>query len=146
MIMKFKSFIRAGCHSFGVVCAVAVVLHFGVLAGSAQIYTYSGSETTINLNPGLYVITAYGAQGGGSSYFGSVGGLGAEMSGEFNFPASTTLTLLVGGTGGYGFGGGGGGQSSSGSAGLSNDTHAAWSNSLSSNPKDLASLRSRRSR
>lgn len=61
-------------------------------------YTYSGTEQTITLDPGLYDITAYGAQGG-SSYFGSAGGLGAEMSGEFNFSASTTLTLLVGGAG-----------------------------------------------
>src|SRR5208282_2285012 len=99
---KFKFSIRAGCHSFGAVCAVAVVLQFGVLAGSAQtgIYLFSGSETTINLNPGTYDITAYGAQGGG--YNGGGGGdLGAEMSGEFYFSANTSLTLLVGGGGGY---------------------------------------------
>ena len=78
MKTKFKSFIRAGCHSFGVVSAVAVVLHFGVLAGSAQIYTYSGSETVIHLSPGYYDITAYGAQGGiGSIPYNTAGGLGA---------------------------------------------------------------------
>lgn len=98
---KLKSSILAACHLFGMVCAVALALLFGVLACSAQtgIYLFTGSETTITLNPGLYDITAYGAQGGGSSYFGSVGGLGVEMSGEFNFSASTTLTLLVGGAG-----------------------------------------------
>jgi len=89
---------------------MAVVLQFGVLAGSAQtnIYLFSGSETNITLNPGTYIITAYGAPGGdGESY----GGNGAEMSGKFNFSASTTLTLLVGGGGFYyvGTGGGGGG-------------------------------------
>jgi hypothetical protein len=95
--------------------AVGVVLHFGVLAGSAQtnIYLFSGSETNITLNPGTYIITAYGARGG-FVYLGydgeSPGGGGAEMSAEFNFSTSTTLTLLVGGGGGYGasYGGGGG--------------------------------------
>ena len=111
MKTKFKSFICAGWHSVGMVCAVAVVLQFGVLAGSAQpgIYLFSGSETTITLNPGTYDITAYGAQGGGG--FNSSGGLGAEMEGQFSFATVTTLTLLVGGdgeAGGYVGGGGGG--------------------------------------
>jgi hypothetical protein len=101
-------------------CAVALVLQFGVLAGSAQtgIYLFSGSEMTITLNPGTYDITAYGAQGGSGSArvlgFNN-GGLGAEMEGQFSFTAPTTLTLLVGGSGislvnGYGGGGGGGGS------------------------------------
>jgi hypothetical protein len=83
--------------------SMAVVLHLGVLAGSAQtnIYLFSGSETNITLNPGTYIITAYGAPGG-SVTNAAVGGLGAEMSGEFSFSASTTLTLLVGGGGVYG--------------------------------------------
>ena len=73
--------------------AIAAVLQFGMLAGSAQtnIYLYSGSETNITLPPGTYIITAYGTRGG--SFYG--GGLGAEMSGEFNFSTSTPLTLLV---------------------------------------------------
>jgi hypothetical protein len=94
---------------------IAVVLHFGVLAGSAQtnIYLYTGSETNITLNPGTYIITAYGAAGG-FGYDGGFGGLGAEMSAAFKFSASTTLTLLVAGGGGdnvdnySGCGGGGG--------------------------------------
>ena len=82
--------------------AMAVVLQLGMLAGSAQtnIYLFSGSEANITLPPGTYIITAYGAPGGGSSNTGSYGGLGAEMSAEFNFSTSTTLTLLVGGSGG----------------------------------------------
>jgi hypothetical protein len=97
--------------------SMAVVLHFGVLAGSAQtnIYPYSGSETNITLNPGTYIITAYGAQGGGNDSFPVDGGFGAEMSAEFNFSTSTTLTLMVGGGGDIygdsasgGSGGGGG--------------------------------------
>ena len=84
--------------------SIAVVLQLGLLAGSAQtnIYLFSGSETNITLPPGTYIITAYGAPGG--SYYGRAGGgLGAEMSGEFNFSTSTTLTLLVGGGGGGGY-------------------------------------------
>lgn len=89
---------------------IAVVLQLGVLTASAQTnqYLYSGAKTNITLSPGTYQITAYGAQGG----FGQnecIGGLGAEMSGEFSFSATTTLTLLVGGNGGgySGFCGGG---------------------------------------
>ena len=86
MKTKFKSSIRVA-HSLGVVCAVALVLQFGVLAGSAQtgIYLFTGSMTTITLNPGTYDITAYGAQGG-SAYARQHGGLGAEMEARFAFP------------------------------------------------------------
>jgi hypothetical protein len=86
-----------------------------MLAGSAQtnIYLFSGSKTNITLNPGTYIITAYGAPGGGGMNTGAKGGLGAELSAEFNFSASTNLTLLVGGGGGEveNNGGGGGGGS-----------------------------------
>jgi hypothetical protein len=116
MKTEFKSSIRAAYHSFGVVCAVAVTLLLGVLASSVQAsqYLFTGSETTVTLNPGLYNITAYGAQGGGC--YQNLGGLGAEMEGEFDFTTVTTLTLLVGGVGGtgsgqFGSGGGGGGGS-----------------------------------
>ena len=71
--------------------SIAVVLHLGTLAASAQtnIYLFSGSETNITLNPGTYIITAYGAPGG---YYwgladGGGGGRGAEMSGEFKASA-----------------------------------------------------------
>lgn len=99
---------------------LAVILQFGVLASSAQTskYLFSGSKTTVTLSPGIYHITAYGAQGGsGSARLLGVnsGGLGAEMEGKFSFTAPTTLILLVGGSGsfcvgGYGGGGGGGGS------------------------------------
>lgn len=95
---------------------MVLVLHLGVLAGSAQtnIYLFSGSETNIILNPGTYIITAYGAPGASGLFFsGFGGGLGAEIRAEFNFSTPTTLTLLVGGGGvvnteGSGQGGGGG--------------------------------------
>ena len=107
---------------------VAVVLQWGVLAGSAQADTYrysgtsmfSGSERNITLTAGTYIITAYGASGGvavdpNGGESGS-GGLGAEMSAEFNFSSPTTLILLVGEAGGFSDnlgwndGGGGGGS------------------------------------
>jgi hypothetical protein len=108
MEKKFKSTSHTTGRSCGLVCAVAIVLQFGVLADYAQTGTYlfTGSEMTITLNPGTYAITAYGAQGGWT--YGGAGGLGAEMSAQFSFSALTTLTLLVGGVGGgYAYGGGG---------------------------------------
>ena len=102
--------------------AIAVVLQLGMLAGSAQtsIYLFSGSETNITLPPGTYIITAYGAPGGASAH-GAGGGLGAEISAEFNFSTSTTLTLLVGGGGSlplnYGVGSPGENQSGAGGGG-----------------------------
>jgi hypothetical protein len=97
------------------ILATAAAMQFGIFASSAQTdqFLYTGSETTITLNPGTYDITAYGAQGGGGSD-GVLGGLGAEMDSQFNFTGVTTLTILVGGAGGspnptvYGGGGGGG--------------------------------------
>jgi hypothetical protein len=116
MKTKFKFTIRTACRSCAVGCAVALVLQFGVLVGYAQTrnYLYSGSKLTVTLNPGLYAITAYGAQGG--SCYQSAGGLGAEMAGHFYFTTETTLTLLVGGvgrngSGQFGSGGVGGGGS-----------------------------------
>jgi len=119
MKTKFKSSIHAGCLSFGVGIAAAVFLQSGAVTASAQTgdYLYSGSETTINLGPGLYDISTYGAQGG-SWGGGGGGGLGAEMEGEFSFSGLTTLTLLVGGAGGSE---GGGGDSGGGGAGGSGD-------------------------
>src|SRR5271154_6159669 len=102
MKTECKPVIRAACRSFsGIIFAVALVLQFGVLAGSAQTgqYLFTGSETTITLDPGIYDIAAYGAQGGSSSIGGFIGSLGAEMEGEFDFTTLTTLTLLVGGAG-----------------------------------------------
>jgi hypothetical protein len=96
--------------------ALAGIWLSGARAASAQTtdYLYSGSETNVTLNPGIYVITAYGAPGGSYTFPNGLGAFGAEMSGEFDFSTSTNLTLLVGGRGGYAFGssgsGGGGGS------------------------------------
>jgi hypothetical protein len=59
-------------------------------AGSVTVL-YTGAEATAILAPGLYDITAYGAQGVGDAG----GGLGAEMSAEFDFSVTTSLTLLA---------------------------------------------------
>src|ERR1700677_225119 len=95
--------------------AMAVVLQLGILAASAQtnIYLYSGSETNITLPSGTYIITTYGASGGGWEHS-SIGSLGAEMSAEFNFSTPMNLPLLGGGQGDiaatvYTYNGGGGG-------------------------------------
>src|ERR1700690_2070356 len=76
------------------------------------IFNYTGTETTITLNPGTYDITVYGAQGG-NGFYGAAGGLGAKMNAEFSFSGLRTLILLVGGSGvvGYPNGSGGGGGS-----------------------------------
>jgi len=114
-------------HPFTAFGSVPIFLLLGVLSDFAQsgIYLFTGSEETITLNPGTYDITAYGAQGAAASQANwGVGGLGAEMSGRFSFPGLTTLTLLVGGTGGgysqspYAGGGGGGSFVVNGSAPL----------------------------
>jgi hypothetical protein len=106
-------------YPFSVACRIAVTLLSASLASYAQVGTYlfTGSESTVTLNPGIYNITAYGAQGCGSLTGGGVGGLGAQMSAQFYFPGVTTITLLVGGGGivgysssGGGAGGGGGGS------------------------------------
>ena len=100
------------CYSLRPLFLIAFVFLLGVLAGVAQtnIYLFSGSETNITLGPGIYDITAYGAQGGGNTLFGGSGGLGAEMQGRFYFSRPTTITLLVGSSGGSSFVGGGGGS------------------------------------
>ncbi len=98
----------------GPICLTAMLLAFSVtLHAQTGQYLYTGSKTNITLSPGTYIITAYGAQGGSS--WGGNGGLGTEMSGEFNFSTSTTLTLLVGYAGGsYARPGGGGGAGGGG--------------------------------
>jgi hypothetical protein len=76
------------CHGL----PMAVVLQVGVLASSAQTYLFTGTETTVTLNPGIYNITSYGAQGGNNAFGGPSGGYSG------------------GGGGGYGYAGGGGGS------------------------------------
>jgi hypothetical protein len=115
MIIRFKSLIHSKTHSFVGICGVVTVLQFGALASSAQTnqYLFTGSKRNITLNPGIYKITAYGAQGGTCPS--GPGGLGAEMEAEFSFSGLTTLTLLVGGGGARNPAGGSGGGAGGGS-------------------------------
>lgn len=74
-------------------------------------FAYTGAEQTIELDPGTYLLEAWGAQGGGGS-----GGLGGYASGKIALAAVTTLRVYVGGrasgiTGGWNGGGNGGGGS-----------------------------------
>jgi sugar lactone lactonase YvrE len=137
-------------YKYQVVASNALGTAFGGIdyGDGGHAYLFSGSETNITLNPGTYIITAYGASGG---YFQSrttnfPGGLGAEMSGEFYFSTATNLTLLVGAGGDpyhsyyyYDYGGGGGGGGSfvvegsiplviAGGGGGGGDFHGLWSN------------------
>jgi hypothetical protein len=75
--------------------AIAAVLQLGVLTASAQTaqpfstaYLYSASETNATLNSGTYIITAYGAQGGGA--FNDV-----RSSGSGAAPLELELTFLL---------------------------------------------------
>lgn len=45
----------------------------------AQIFFYTGAETTITLNPGIYDITAFGAAGGSGGYLSGGGGGGSYI-------------------------------------------------------------------
>lgn len=94
--------------------ANAAVISLGttVIGPSGEIVPYTVTTS------GLYDITAYGADGtgdgGGTVYpFGTAGGLGAALKGQFALAANEQLYILVGGMGGGGGadGGGGGGGS-----------------------------------
>ena len=74
---------------------------------SGQVTVTAGYQYWTVPSNGVYVITAHGAQGGGSQ-----GGYGASMNGEFTLSAGEVLTILVGQEGvshnGSSSGGGGG--------------------------------------
>lgn len=90
-------------------------------AGPVDFAFTGGIETYVIPTTGIYDITAIGAEGGrdvtsqiGIITGGGGAGRGAEVSGDFTFTAGETLTIAVGGAGGFGgdnFGGGGGGGS-----------------------------------
>jgi hypothetical protein len=77
-------------------------------------FTYSGGLVDFSVPAtGDYQILAFGAQGG-SATSGSligVGGLGAEIGGDFRLTVGEILQIAVGGAGGDNGGGGGGGGS-----------------------------------
>jgi hypothetical protein len=81
----------------------------------ADTFTFNGSGQTGSVQhftaptAGEYDIVAFGASGGNTVV--QVGGLGAEMGGDFNLTAGEVLDVYVGGTGQFGGAGGGGGGS-----------------------------------
>jgi hypothetical protein len=79
-------------------------------------FNYTGKLVTYQVPvSGFYQILAYGAQGGNDITFSNsigVGGLGAEIGGNFILTAGEILQIAVGGTGSDGFIGGGGGGGS----------------------------------
>jgi hypothetical protein len=90
---------------------LAAALFLGALAagGAAHattVFDYTGTVQTYDVTtPGVYDITAYGAQGGGA-----FPGKGAQIGGDVTLSAGTVLTVLVGGYGGGTYSGGGGGS------------------------------------
>ena len=86
----------------GLACAQTTTFSY---TGTIQSYTVPAGVTSIN-------ITAKGAQGGGETYIGATGGLGAIMTGTFVVTPGQVLEVLVGGQGSSAeyVGGGGGGS------------------------------------
>ena len=93
----------------------ASALALTALAASASADTVPFTDTTPGPatftvpETGVYNLLAFGAQGGGGNT--GIGGLGAEVGGDFNLTAGEILSIVVGGLGGPGIftGGGGGG-------------------------------------
>jgi hypothetical protein len=82
-------------------------------AAKADTFAYTGNiQSFVVPETGTYIISAAGAQGGGSASGGS-GGLGASVQGKFVLTGGTVLQVVVGGQGGdfFATGGGGGGGS-----------------------------------
>ena len=77
-------------------------------------YSFSGSPVfeTVAVT-GVYDIDAFGAQGGSSAFYSTVGGYGAEEGGNVALTAGEVLKIIIGGVGddsnGNGGAGGGGG-------------------------------------
>jgi hypothetical protein len=81
-------------------------------------FSYTGSLITFTVPvTGTYQIVAFGAQGGGFQVsieppIVGLGGMGAEIGGDFDLAAGDSLQIAVGSTGNTDGGGGGGGGGS----------------------------------
>ncbi len=72
--------------------------NLAMAAACGTSFAYTGGLITCDISvSGIYLITAYGAQGAASTF--GTGGLGASASGEFDLAAGTTLEIAVGGAG-----------------------------------------------
>jgi hypothetical protein len=103
MIKSTKAFLLAGASALAILASAA--------AANAETFTMPGMFSFTALVTGEYAVELLGASGG-SSLGGSVGGLGAEASGDVFLTQGEDLTLFVGGQGisGHFAGGGGGGS------------------------------------
>jgi hypothetical protein len=106
MIKSTKAFLFAGASALAILASAA--------GANAETFVSTGAVQTFTASvPGEYAVELLGASGGSSTAFGSVGGLGAEVSGDVFLTAGEDLTLFVGGKGESaisGAGGGGGGS------------------------------------
>ena len=69
---------------------MAATLLLGTISSPAQstLYLFTGTKTNVTLNPGVYKIAVYGAQGGAYLWYPPeqlYGWLGAKIAGEFYF-------------------------------------------------------------
>jgi PEP-CTERM motif len=104
MIKSTKAFLLAGASALAILASAA--------EANAETFTAPGKFFFIPSVSGEYAIGLLGASGGNSSFFDSVGGLGAEASGYIFLTAGEELTLFAGEQGGSGtYAGGGGGGS-----------------------------------
>ena len=92
---------------------LSMMAQFALVPAFATTITYTGAEQTFTVaTTGEYQILAYGAQGGDSTVgaYGTPGGNGAEIGGDFLLTAGEILHLYIGGGGGSAnFAGAGGG-------------------------------------
>ena len=101
----------ANAKDFGAAALILGVVCLGASAFASSIpFNYSGGIVTYTIpTTGTYLITAFGASGGNSNSY--LGGLGAELTGDFTLNAGDQLQILVGNVGHStydgGFGGGG---------------------------------------
>jgi hypothetical protein len=104
MIKSTKAFLLAGASALAILASAA--------EANAETFVFTGGVQTFTASvSGEYAVELLGASGGNSMAFGSVGGLGAEVSGDVFLTAGEDLTLFVGGQGRSATSGGGGGGS-----------------------------------
>jgi PEP-CTERM motif len=103
MITSTKAFLLAGASALAILACAA--------EANAETFTVPGMFSFAASVSGEYAVELLGASGGNSTAFDSVGGLGAEVSGDIFLTAGEDLALFVGEQGGsarYAGGGGGG--------------------------------------
>jgi hypothetical protein len=110
MIKSTKAFLLAGASALAILASAA--------EANAETFVFTGAMQSFTASvSGEYAVELLGGSGGNGGRGGpvadeSVGGLGAEVSGEVFLSAGEDLTLFVGGQGGSGFSAAGGGGGS----------------------------------